>query len=559
MAAPANNSVTDDILDEGLAICFDTMAPRTELVRWLRQHSELAGELANCLAEADQVDQWIAPLRGELASSNVQTVSLASHQTTTDSTALNFGDFELLSELGHGGMGVVYKARQKSLERIVALKTVRSFGFSSPREMDRLRFEAEAAARLDHPHIVPIFGAGQHQGMPFFSMKLVSGGTLADRLGELRSDVKFAAHLLAKVARAVHYAHQHGVLHRDLKPSNILLDANREPMVADFGLAKTIDAPSGSSGSGAIVGTAPYMPPEQAHGDKCLTTSADVYSLGAIVYELLTGRPPFRGESVYETIRQVIDELPIAPHVLNPDTPLDLEAICLKCLEKKPENRYASAADLAADLERFSRGEAVTARPRGLASQIMGAIQGRRENIGPTADPWMRVTVISLLIATVCHGTIYALIVTEGSMRGVWAAFAFYFIIALPLRTLQAKRSRTYATWERHCVTLWLGQLFCLLVLTVAILPFDLDAPAQQALMLYPPLVLLFALAFFVQGSISWGAHFLASFLYMALAMVLRFVGPAAPLVYLIVHLPISFLLVRHATAPRLKPYEAVP
>jgi predicted Ser/Thr protein kinase len=353
----------------------------------LARHPDLAEELRAFFHDQEQLQHFAAGLSPAPPATPELTVALAGRpqpqgetiaptEPVVDTvkplgTVRYFGDYELLEEIARGGMGVVYRVRQVSLNREVALKMILAGQLASADELKRFQREAEAAAKLDHSNIVPIYEIGEHQGQHYFSMKLIDGTNLGRRAADFVRDSKGAVKLLVKVARAVHYAHQRGILHRDLKPSNILLDAAAEPFVADFGLAKHVDGSGLQTRSGAIVGTPSYMAPEQARAERTLTAAVDVYGLGAILYELLTGRPPFRATNELDTILQVVESEPASLRTLNSRIPADLEASCLKCLDKKPENRYVSALALAEDLERWLAGQPILARPSGPGKKVL--------------------------------------------------------------------------------------------------------------------------------------------------------------------------------------------
>src|SRR6478672_4281628 len=277
------------------------------------------------------------------------------------------GDYELLEEIGRGGQGVVFRARQKSLNRIIALKVIRLGQWASKVHLKRFRLEAEAAARLEHPGIVPIHEVGERDGSCYFSMKFIEGGQLDEVVRRTPMSIRQAADLIAKVARTVHYAHGHGILHRDIKPGNILLDAKGEPHLTDFGLARLVESESSVTQTLDVLGTPSYMAPEQAAGNNAqVTGTTDVYGLGAVLYQLLTGQPPFAGGTTYETIKLLLDTEPRQPRLLNPKIDRDLSTICLKCLEKDPKRRYSSALALAEDLERWLKHEPIQARHTGI-------------------------------------------------------------------------------------------------------------------------------------------------------------------------------------------------
>ncbi len=271
--------------------------------------------------------------------------------------------YQFLSVLGHGGMGVVYKARQEKLNRCVALKMIRAGNLAGPEDLARFRIEAEVMARQRHPHIIQIFDIGEAGGLPYVALELLDGGSLDTRLGGSPQPGSAAAGLLATLARAVHAAHRAGIIHRDLKPSNVLFDSGGTPRITDFGLAKRLEE-DGYTATGQVLGSPSYIPPEQALGQaKDVGPAADIYALGAILYEMLTGRPPFKGMSAVETVMQVIHDDPVPPSSLQNQVPRDLETICLKCLEKEPGKRYATAQDLADDLDRYLSDRPIQARP----------------------------------------------------------------------------------------------------------------------------------------------------------------------------------------------------
>jgi WD40 repeat protein len=326
----------------------------------LAQHPDLAADLHSFLVENDKMRRLV----------DQQEPATLAPELSADAPAAGtkvryFGDYELLEEIARGGMGVVYKAKQLSLNRIVALKMILAGQLASPTDVQRFHTEAEAAANLDHPNIVPIYEVGEHEGLHYFSMKLIVERSKVAGQPHGCADQRQAARFLATAARAVHHAHQRGIIHRDLKPANILVDAEGQPHITDFGLAKRVEGDANLSQSGAIVGTPAYMAPEQVAGAKVLTVAADVYSLGAVLYQLLTGKPPFVGTTPLDILMRVMETEPTPVRQVDPGIDRDLETICLKCLDKNPQRRYSTAEALAEDLRRFLAGEPIAARPAG--------------------------------------------------------------------------------------------------------------------------------------------------------------------------------------------------
>ncbi len=292
-----------------------------------------------------------------------------------------FGDYELLEEIARGGMGVVWKARQTSLNREVAVKVIRAGALASPQEVQRFLREAEAAANLQHPNIVAIHEVGEHAGQHYFSMDYVAGRDLGALVQDGPLAPRRAAAYVKTIAEAIHFAHQRGTLHRDLKPQNVLIDASDQPRITDFGLAKIMEDDSRLTQTGVVMGSPSYMPPEQAAGrGGDIGPASDVYSLGAMLYELLTGRPPFRAPTALATLQQVLETPPTPPRKLKVDIPVDLETICLKCLEKAPSARYPTARALAEELDRFLKGEPILARPASTVRKVV-SLGGRHTGI----------------------------------------------------------------------------------------------------------------------------------------------------------------------------------
>ncbi len=399
-----NNQMSQSTRDERLAQVLEDVAERQrrgqppDMDELSRQHPDLVEELRQLLAVAEVAREFaVNPTPPTINDPNRLPPPNLAVQVTAQTGPRLFGDFELVEEIGRGGMGVVYKAWEKSLKRFVALKMILAGEHASGADLARFRTEAQSAAGLSHPNIVPVYQVDSLDGQAYFSMKYVEGPTLAERVKSGPLPPRDAARYLAVVARAVHHAHQKGILHRDLKPANILLDfrfsigdfrledrgarddnsseiknqeskiENAIPMVSDFGLAKRVEGSIELTGTGAIVGTPSYMSPEQASGQPgSVGPASDIYSLGAVLYEMLTGRPPFLAASPIDTLLLVRAEEPVRPRLLNPRIDLDLEFICRKCLEKKPEHRYASAAHLADDLDAYLKGEPVSARSSSL-------------------------------------------------------------------------------------------------------------------------------------------------------------------------------------------------
>jgi tRNA A-37 threonylcarbamoyl transferase component Bud32 len=398
-AAPS--ALDHDRRIDALANPAESQPSPTEPVECASTHVSLIAPTGSDPVDAPQLE---APSSGGWAVSQ-DTRSLAAREKYRRDRAEPepelgiFGDYELLEEVGQGGMGVVYKARQIELNRIVALKMIRSEGVSRATVLQRFRIEAEIAGGLDHQFIVPVFQVGRHAGRDFYAMGFVEGSSLAERVASGPLPQANAVELAWQISEAIAYAHSKGVIHRDLKPANVLIDANGHPKVTDFGLAKVVKTESALTLTGEILGTPSYMAPEQAAGrTQEIAQPADIYALGAILYCLLTGRPPFQGPSTVETLSQVLNDDPVSPRRLQPKTDRDVETICLKCLAKPPERRYATAQDLADDLRRFLDHQPIRARPPRLNYRLRKFVRRHRVEASTLAGS-LAVCVAILLLA----------------------------------------------------------------------------------------------------------------------------------------------------------------
>jgi serine/threonine protein kinase len=440
-----------------------------------------------------------------------------------------FGDYELMQEIGRGGMGVVFKARQLGLDRIVALKMILPGSLAGEEDLQRFRVEVEATARLQHPNIVSIHEVGEIDGKHFYSMDYIAGPSLASRLKDGPLPGRTAAVYLRTIARAISHAHAHQILHRDLKPSNILLDSADQPHVTDFGLAKKLGvADSHKTRTGCVLGTPSYMAPEQAAGKiRELGTACDIYGLGALLYELITGRPPFQAETPLDTLLHVLERDPAPPRLLNPNVDRDLEVICLKCLEKDPKDRYASADELAGDLDRYLNGESIHARSFNMLDRLSRTLernQGAFEFRG-----WGNLVLAFAAIIFVEHFIVFLLWPGENQhypLRWIVPVRAVQFAVMGGLFWWY-RRSQLLPTSpaERQLWSIWIGYMISLSAVFGAARASEWfgTSPVNE-LTLYPVWSVLSGLCLFIMGSNYWGRFYAlgGGFFVLALLMPLR-------------------------------------
>ncbi len=499
-------------------------AAQAHLERLAADHPDLAGQLRELFAAMMVTDAVVEHSTiYENSAADVVSRPAPPPRTVTGgfvpgSTALpaQFGDYTLLQELGRGGMGIVYRAIQKSLGRTVAVKMLLRRDLASSADLARFRSEAAAAARLDHPGIVSILEVGEHDSLPFYSMRFIEGTTLARRLAEGSITVRDGALLLAKVADAIQAAHGRGVLHRDLKPANILIDVAGAPHVSDFGLAKRLEADQSVTHTGAILGTPCYMSPEQAAGSRGeIGPSSDVWSLGAILYQMLTGRPPFQASSPMDTLLAVLESDPPVPRSIDRQVDRDLEMIALKSLQKPQELRYDSAGALAADLRAFLAGEPVAARSGGLADVAARLFRETHhavvlENWG-LLWVWHSVVVLTLSVITDVLAwqhveSRWPYLVLWGGGLALWA----------PIFWALRHRAGPVTAVERQIAHVWGGTVLA------SVLLFWVEALlGQPVLKLSPVLALLAGLVFFAKAGILSGAFYIQAAMLFVTSLVM--------------------------------------
>lgn len=475
------------------------------VVDWIAQHPDHAAGLAVFLAAQGGLQSAIRPVG-----------------VIPDRTGIAIGEFVLREEIGRGAMGVVHRAYDPVLKRDVAMKLIRTGVAISEGNLARFRFEAETVANLDHPNVVRVFASGETDGIPYLVMPLMEGGSLAQKLkaqGPDRLSPRIAAELVRDLALGVHHAHQRGLIHRDLKPGNVLLDADGRPHVADFGLARSVDVTG--TVSGGIVGTPAYMAPEQVRAEKSLTVAVDVHALGAILFELLTGRPPFGFDDVPLILKRVQEEPAPSIRGLRPDVPADLETICRKCLEKEPADRYRSAEALAENLTRFLNGDALEEHRRAPVWYAVSRILGRRRetlemgrwHVLLWGGASTAVTIGCLQAAVLLDAPLWVLQSSIVAYLIGWVVIMWWFLVA---------RRDVMNPVERASTAVHFGAEFA----CIASLPVQLWLHDGNPVYALPSFFVIVGLAVFVHGFIYWGRLYLIGMVFFAIAALLPLVPP---------------------------------
>ncbi len=547
-------------LERAIAAYLEELAKGKPFDRdvWLAAHPDCAAELRQFLEDHDRVMQVASPWRttadsesdGPLATDDTpaarnpltiefEAAAECQRQSSADDSELSgdmvrFGDFDLLHEIGRGGMGIVYKARQLSLNRIVAIKMILQGRFATPDDVERFQREAQAAAKLEHPHIVVVHEVGRYGDQHFFSMEYVEGLSLAELARRGPLPPRRAAQYTQQVAEAVHFAHQNGVLHRDIKPSNVLIDNRGRARVMDFGLARHVDRSQQLTVTGQILGTPAYMAPEQITNRRGeLGPACDVYGLGALLYELLTGQPPFKGRDCFETLMHVLDLEPTLPRHLNPNVPHELELICLKCLEKDPQQRYASAEDVTDDLARYLSGDSISLSSPKLVDRLVRALE--RSQYDQEVHAWSRMLIQFAWIALATHLLVYLNRTIDWPYQlGGLVTIRLVEVIGLGA-VLWHLRHQWYPPRGAPARQLWslgLGYMagsVVLLIVTYLLAPVGVAFDDSRV---YPPMAVLTGLLFIMLGSSYWGYCYVIGAAFLTLAIVIAIFLDFGPLLF---------------------------
>ncbi len=543
--SPAPGSSADEVIADYLGAIDRGEEPKPEDI--IARHQEIAEELTAFFDDCHDFGQATAIYRNLLDQETKPSgVPVKTLNTPGSPASLNhqFGDYELLEEIDRGGMGVVYKARQISLNRIVALKMILSGRFATPEDIQRFHVEAEAAANLEHPGIVPIHQIGEHDGQHYYSMSFISGDSLKDRLRDGPMSPWQAASLMKKICEAVQYAHEHNIIHRDLKPANVLLMDNRpeaepgaetseadfqtdlQPMVTDFGLAKRLNSEVDLTKTGQIIGSPCYMSPEQATGaTEIVGPESDVYSLGAILYQMLTGKPAVHAETPLDILAQLSDSEPMRPRLVNRQVPPELEVICLKCLEKELDRRYSSARELGDELQRFLDGDPVHATGIKIVDHLRRALRQSRHD--KHFHGWGMALIVFGLVIFVCHAGIY--MVAQGHWQISYYVPRSVMFIALFIIFWRYRRHSLLPTnsAERLVWVVWIGYLLALWSLNAA--RYALGHDHQE---IYASSATLAGLGFIVMGCHVWGGGYVVGAAFLISAPFLAIFQDIAPLVF---------------------------
>jgi serine/threonine-protein kinase len=536
---PANNGISS--LEDPQALCpvcgSRAMQQRTLAEPGTQSGSEITSLLPGVFRPADPTD-----LESTLDSAQLNhmgnTVSTAEFISTkpnsaepnsASSTVLlgqdwpTVANYEIVGLLGRGGMGVVYKARHVQLDRLVALKMVLAGPHAGPEELARFRSEAEAVAKLQHANIVQVYEVGESDGRPYLSLEFVGGGSLAQKLEGTPLPSRQAATLIATLARAVHLAHQRGIIHRDLKPANVLLTEDGVPKITDFGLAKRLDRDTGQTRSGTIMGTPSHMAPEQASGrTREITPATDVYALGAILYELLTGRPPFRAETPMETVYQVLEREAVPPRLLNCKVDRDLELICLKCLEKDAGRRYPTALALAEDLQRYLCDEPVSVRSFNMLDRLARTLD--RSNYDREFHSWGTLVLWFAVLILAEHVIVFVFNHWQPPHPRTWihlTRITQFTLMGLVFWRTRSRQLLPTSAAERQLWSIWLGYLVGGFIIWLVHRELHPQSALQEELTLYPTRAVLAGLAFFAMGGSYWGGCYLVGVAFFVLAAIM--------------------------------------